>query len=161
MSPSEPREPTVEEIIAGVASYYWGERELYVRHSEPLDPALRAPVARYFSAELLDKELTKTLNSKLRLEMTSSITAGLAAASAFERFARIAGTARAVRVWRLLRYGPVGAKRGLRRSGPARDRRCRVQILFRFAPPVVKRTKGGPRNCVLLAFRAVHSLVNL
>ena len=51
----------MEEIIAGVASYYWGERELYVRHSEPLDSALRAPIARYFSAELLDKVKTITL----------------------------------------------------------------------------------------------------
>ncbi len=61
MSPSEPREPTVEEIIAGVTSYYRGERESYVRHSEPLDPALPAPIGRYFSAELLDKVKTITL----------------------------------------------------------------------------------------------------
>ncbi len=61
MSPSEQREPTVEEIIASVASYYRGERELYVRHSEPLDAGLRAVIARYFSAGLLDKVKTITL----------------------------------------------------------------------------------------------------
>ena len=61
MSPSEQREPPVEEIIAGVTSYYRGECELYVRHSEPLDAALRAAIARYFPAELLDKVKTMTL----------------------------------------------------------------------------------------------------
>jgi hypothetical protein len=40
MSSSEQREPTVEEIIAGVTSYYRGEREWYMRHCEPLDAAL-------------------------------------------------------------------------------------------------------------------------
>jgi len=62
MSSSEQREPTVEEIIAGVTSYYRGERELYVRHSEPLDAALRAAIARYFPAQLLDKVKTITLS---------------------------------------------------------------------------------------------------
>jgi hypothetical protein len=61
MRPSEQREPTVEEIIACVTSYYRGERELYVRHSEPLDSALRAEIARYFPAQLRDKVKTITL----------------------------------------------------------------------------------------------------
>jgi hypothetical protein len=55
MRPSEQREPAVEEIIACVTSYYRGERELYVRHGEPLDAALRAAIARYFPAQLRDK----------------------------------------------------------------------------------------------------------
>jgi hypothetical protein len=58
---SEQREPAVEEIIAGVTSYDRGERELYVRHSEPVDAALRAAIARYFPAQLLDKVKTITL----------------------------------------------------------------------------------------------------
>jgi hypothetical protein len=61
MSPSEQREPTVEKIIAGVTSYYRGEHQLYVRHSEPLDAALRAAIARYFPAQLLNKVKTITL----------------------------------------------------------------------------------------------------
>jgi hypothetical protein len=61
MRPSEQREPTVEEIIACVTSYYRGEREFYVRHSEPLDAALRAAIARYFPAQLRDKVKTITL----------------------------------------------------------------------------------------------------
>jgi hypothetical protein len=49
------------DLIAVVTSYYRGERELYVRHSEPLDAALRAAIARYFPAQLLDKVKTITL----------------------------------------------------------------------------------------------------
>src|ERR1700719_4290939 len=62
MSPSDPREESVEEMVAGVASYLRGERSLYLRHSEPLSAALRASISPYFSADFLSTLKAITLH---------------------------------------------------------------------------------------------------
>ena len=62
MSPAEPRLPTLEEIVPRVVKYYRDEREVYRRHSEPLDRALRETIARYFKSALLDKIKAVTLH---------------------------------------------------------------------------------------------------
>jgi hypothetical protein len=67
MSPQEFTQPTVAEMVTGVAAYYRQEREVYVRHSEPLEAGLRAKIQPYFSKELLDRLKTITLTGGARI----------------------------------------------------------------------------------------------
>jgi hypothetical protein len=62
MNPSEFTETTIAEMVATVGAYLRGEREVYVRHSEPLDVNLRAVIQPYFSKELLSRLKTITLH---------------------------------------------------------------------------------------------------
>jgi hypothetical protein len=55
MTPQEFTQPTIAEMVTGVAAYYRQEREMYARHSEPLAANLRAVIQPYFSKELLDR----------------------------------------------------------------------------------------------------------
>ncbi len=55
MNPQEFTQARIAEMVAGVAAYYRKERELYIRHSEPLAANLRAAIQPYFSKELLDR----------------------------------------------------------------------------------------------------------
>ena len=67
MSPQEFTQPTVTQMVTGVAAYFRGERELYVRHSEPLAATLRAKLQPYFSEELLGRLKTITLTGGARI----------------------------------------------------------------------------------------------
>jgi hypothetical protein len=61
MRADEPKLPSVDEIVAGVSKYFRDERDMYRRHSEPLDIAIRAGIAAFFDSKLLDKLKTVTL----------------------------------------------------------------------------------------------------
>jgi hypothetical protein len=61
MSAGESSPPTKPEIVAGVLKYYRDEREVYRRHSEPLQLAMRELMAGYFKSDLLDTLRTITL----------------------------------------------------------------------------------------------------
>jgi hypothetical protein len=67
MNPHEFTQPTIAEMVTGVAAYYRQEREVYVRHSEPLAENLRAVIQPYFSKELLDRLKTITLTGGARI----------------------------------------------------------------------------------------------
>ena len=67
MNPQEFTQPTIVEMVAGVAAYYRQEREVYVRHSEPLAANLRAVIQPYFSKESLDRLKTITLTGGARI----------------------------------------------------------------------------------------------
>src|SRR5258708_21354756 len=67
MNPQEFTQARIAEMVAGVAAYYRKERELYIRHSEPLAANLRAAIQPYFSKELLDRLKTITLTRVARI----------------------------------------------------------------------------------------------
>jgi hypothetical protein len=67
MNPQEFNQPTVAEMVAGVAAYLRQERELYVRHSKPLASNLRAMIRPYLSQDLLQKLKTITLTGGTRI----------------------------------------------------------------------------------------------
>jgi hypothetical protein len=67
MTPQEFTQPTIAEMVAGVAAYYRQEREMYVRHSEPLAANLRAVIQPYFSKDLLERLKTITLTGGARI----------------------------------------------------------------------------------------------
>ena len=67
MNPQEFTQARIAEMVAGVAAYYRKERELYIRHSEPLAANLRAAIQPYFSKELLDRLKTITLTGGARI----------------------------------------------------------------------------------------------
>jgi hypothetical protein len=67
MNPQEFTQPSIAEMVAGVAAYFWQERELYMRHSEPLATNLRAMIQPYFSEDLLEKLKTITLTGGARI----------------------------------------------------------------------------------------------
>lgn len=67
MAPREFTQPSVAEMVTGVAAYYRQEREVYVRHSEPLAAGLCAKIQPYFSKELLDRLKTITLTGGARI----------------------------------------------------------------------------------------------
>jgi len=67
MTPPEFAESTIAETVTGVAAYYQQEREMYIRHSEPLTANLRAVIQPYFSKELLDRLKTITLTGGARI----------------------------------------------------------------------------------------------
>jgi len=54
-------EASILEMVAGVKAYLKTEREVYVRHSEPLTPSLRQIIEGFFSADLLARLRTITL----------------------------------------------------------------------------------------------------
>ena len=61
MDSSQVSESRISEMVSGVATYFSGERNLYLRHGEPLTTELRGILQAYFSAQLLDKVKTVTL----------------------------------------------------------------------------------------------------
>jgi hypothetical protein len=61
VNPGQFTEARISEIVAGVAAYFRGERKLYLPHSEPLAPHWRATLEAYFSADVLDRIRTVTL----------------------------------------------------------------------------------------------------
>jgi hypothetical protein len=61
MNPQEFTEASIAEMVKGVAAYLQQEREVYVRHSEPLVANLRRVIQPYFSEALLDRLKTITL----------------------------------------------------------------------------------------------------
>ena len=61
MNPGQLSETRIAEIVRGVAAYFSGERELYFPHSELLTHQWRKTLEPYFSAGLLDKIRTVTL----------------------------------------------------------------------------------------------------
>ena len=67
MTPQESAQPSVAEMVAGVMAYYRQEREMYVRHSEPLAANLRAKLQPYFPEELLDRLKPITLTGGARI----------------------------------------------------------------------------------------------
>jgi hypothetical protein len=67
MNRQEFTEASIAEMVAGVIVYYRQERELYVRHSEPLAANLRAKLQPYFSEELLGRLKTITLTGGARI----------------------------------------------------------------------------------------------
>lgn len=62
MNPQEFTEASIAEMVTGVGAYLRQEREVYVRHSEPLAGNLRAVIQPYFSEELLGRLKTITLH---------------------------------------------------------------------------------------------------
>ena len=67
MNAPEFTEARILEMVAGVKAYLKKEREVYVRHSEPLTPSLRQVIDGFFSAEVLDKLKTITLTGGARI----------------------------------------------------------------------------------------------
>jgi hypothetical protein len=61
VNPGQFTEARISEMVAGVATYFCGERKLYLPHSEPLAPNWRAVLQPYFSANVLDRIRTVTL----------------------------------------------------------------------------------------------------
>jgi len=54
-------ETSIAEMVAGVKKYLRAEREVYLRHSEPLAPDVRQTIEGFFSADLLARLRTITL----------------------------------------------------------------------------------------------------
>ena len=67
MNPGQLSEERIAEIIAGVAAYFSGERQIYFPHSEPLADEWRRTLAPYFSKETLDKLRTMVLQGGARI----------------------------------------------------------------------------------------------
>jgi hypothetical protein len=61
VNPGQFGEARIAEMVVGVATYFRGERKLYLPHSEPLAPEWRALIEPYFSAQTLDLIRTVTL----------------------------------------------------------------------------------------------------
>src|SRR5262245_21221576 len=62
MNPSDLTPERIEQITAGVAKYLLGEREVYLPHSKPLAADWKDGIHGFFSAELLERLRTVTLN---------------------------------------------------------------------------------------------------
>jgi hypothetical protein len=62
MDPTEFSEDRIQDMVAGVAAYMRQERDMYVRHSEPLGLSFKTALLGYFSEELLDRVKTIILN---------------------------------------------------------------------------------------------------
>jgi len=54
-------EASILEMVAGVTKYLREERQVYLRHSEPLTPDVRQTIEGFFSADLLARLRTITL----------------------------------------------------------------------------------------------------
>jgi len=61
MSAQQFSEASIAEMVAGVKKYLRTEREVYLRHSEPLTPDVRQTIEGFFSADLLARLRTITL----------------------------------------------------------------------------------------------------
>jgi hypothetical protein len=61
MDPQEFTQASIAEWVATAATYLQGERDLYVRHGEPLTAHFRGILQPYFSQELLDNLKTIVL----------------------------------------------------------------------------------------------------
>ena len=55
MPPAEFPEERIQEMVFRVADYLRGEREVYLRHSDPLSADLKAPIQGYFPDGLLNR----------------------------------------------------------------------------------------------------------
>ena len=62
MEPGQFTEDRIAQMVSGVAAYFGGERNLYLRHGEALTAELRGLLKPYFSRQLLDKVKTVTLH---------------------------------------------------------------------------------------------------
>jgi hypothetical protein len=61
VDPSEFTEERIAQMVASVAAYFRRERDLYLPHCKPIAAEWRKPIGAYFSAALLDKVKTLTL----------------------------------------------------------------------------------------------------
>jgi hypothetical protein len=61
VNPRDISEARIKEMIAGVMKYMRGERELYVRHGEPLGAEWKAAIEGYFPQDLIERVRTVTL----------------------------------------------------------------------------------------------------
>jgi hypothetical protein len=61
MGPAEISEARIAEMVTGVAAYFRGERDIYLRASEPLALEWRTAVRGYFSKSLLESVRTVVL----------------------------------------------------------------------------------------------------
>jgi hypothetical protein len=61
MGPAEISEARIAEMVTGVEAYFRGEREIYLRASEPLAPEWRTAVQAHFSKSLLESVRTVVL----------------------------------------------------------------------------------------------------
>ncbi len=61
MGSGEFSEGRIQEMVAGVAAYFSGERKMYLPHSEPLAAEWRKTLAPYFSTPMLEKVKTLVL----------------------------------------------------------------------------------------------------
>ncbi|HWZ96420.1 MAG TPA: hypothetical protein VN025_01535 [Candidatus Dormibacteraeota bacterium] len=62
MNPAEFSETRIAEMVFGVASYYRGERKLYLPHTEALAGERRKTLEPYFSTDVLDRIRTIVLH---------------------------------------------------------------------------------------------------
>ena len=62
MEPGQFSEARIREMVSGVAAYFSGERDLYLRHCEPVTPEQRSALQPYFSPQILDKVKILTLH---------------------------------------------------------------------------------------------------
>jgi len=67
MDPQQFTETRIAEMVAGVAAYFRQEREMYVRHSEPLTAKLKTVLKPYFSERVLSQLKTITLTGGARI----------------------------------------------------------------------------------------------
>ncbi len=67
MNPSEFTEVRIREMVAGVSAYMRQERDMYVRHSEPLTIHLKKAIQGFFPQELLGRLKTITLTDGARI----------------------------------------------------------------------------------------------
>jgi hypothetical protein len=67
MNPSEFTEERIEEMVAEVSAYMRQERDLYLRHSEPLTIQLKNAIHGFFPQELLEGLKTITLTGGARI----------------------------------------------------------------------------------------------
>ena len=67
MKPGDFSEERIAKMVVGVASYFRGERKLYLPHSQPLPAEWRAQIAAYFSAQTLDTVKILVLEHGVRI----------------------------------------------------------------------------------------------
>jgi hypothetical protein len=67
MNPKEFTEGRIAEMVAEVSAYMRQERDMYVRHSEPLATHLKKPIQGFFPQELLGRLKTITLEGGARI----------------------------------------------------------------------------------------------
>jgi hypothetical protein len=67
MNPKEFTEGRIAEMVAEVSAYMRQERDMYLRHSEPLATDLEKAIHGFFSQELLERVKTITLEGGARI----------------------------------------------------------------------------------------------
>jgi hypothetical protein len=67
MNPNEFTEDRIAEMVASVSAYMRQERDMYVRHSEPLATHLKEPIQDFFPRDLLGRLKTITLEGGARI----------------------------------------------------------------------------------------------